>query len=147
MMSIRDTLINDRTVFMKSGEKDKLAVIRMVIGDMETAEKTPQGPVTFDDAKMVSFLNKQVSAREKTAQEYEAKGITDRAEKEKYEISVIKEYLPAAPSADEVNDMIVKAIADLGLEAPTVKDTGKIVKQIDNPSVGGKDVSAYIKAL
>ena len=43
--------------------------------------------------------------------------------------------------------LIVKAIADLGIEAPTVKDTGKIVKQIDNPSVGGKDVSAYIKAL
>jgi len=41
----------------------------------------------------------------------------------------------------------VKAIADLGIEAPTVKDTGKIVKQIDNPSVGGKDVSAYLKAL
>ena len=146
-MTIRDTLINDRIKYMKAKDNDRLAVIRMVIGDMETAEKTPQGPVTFDDAKMVSFLNKQVSAREKTAQEYETKGITDRAEKEKYEISVIKEYLPAAPSADEVNDLIVKAIADLGIEAPTVKDTGKIVKQIDNPSVGGKDVSAYIKAL
>ena len=77
-MTIRETLINDRIKYMKAKDNDRLAVIRMVIGDMETAEKTPQGPVTFDDAKMVSFLNKQVSAREKTAQEYETKGITDR---------------------------------------------------------------------
>lgn len=147
MMSIRDTLINDRTVFMKSGEKDKLDVVRMVIGDLENVEKTPQGPVTFDDAKMVSFLNKQVSAREKTAQEYLSKGVVDRAEKEQFEISVIKNYLPAAPSAEEVTKMIQKALDDLGITEPTIKDTGKIVKQIDNPAVGGKDVSAYIKAL
>lgn len=146
-MTIREKIMADRIAFMKAKDTERLQVIRTVISEIEGAEKKGKTPVVFDDAAMVTFLRKQVATREKTAEEYMKGGAVDKADRERMEIDVISTYLPVAPSDEEIADMIKTAIAEMGIDAPTMRDTGSIVKHIGNPAVGGKEVSGYLKSL
>ena len=50
---------------------------------------------------------------------------------------VLEEYAPKMMSEDEIKEVITSVLADLGIDAPTAKDKGKIMKEL-MPKVKGK---------
>ena len=50
---------------------------------------------------------------------------------------VLEEYAPKMMSEDEIKAVITSVLADLGIDAPTAKDKGKIMKEL-MPKVKGK---------
>ena len=62
---------------------------------------------------------------------------TDLIEEAQKRLAVLEEYAPKMMSEDEIKAVITSVLADLGIDAPTAKDKGKIMKEL-MPKVKGK---------
>lgn len=62
---------------------------------------------------------------------------TDLIEEYKNRIAVLEEFAPKMMDADEIKAVVASVLADLGIDAPTVKDKGRIMKDL-MPKVKGK---------
>ena len=62
---------------------------------------------------------------------------TDIIEECQKRLTVLEEYAPKMMDGDEIREIVRGVLADLGIEAPTAKDKGKIMKEL-MPKVKGK---------
>ena len=147
MSSALKTQIQDAMkAAMKAGEKDRLAVIRLIMSALKQVEVDER--IELDDGRIIVILDKMVNQRRESISQYESADRTDLAEKEKYEIDVIQAYLPQALTDDEIESIINDAIEQTG--AASIKEMGKVMGVVKPKIVGRADmgeVSGKIKAL
>jgi uncharacterized protein YqeY len=132
-MNLKDKLIDDMKTAMKSGDKERLGVIRLINAAIKQREVDER--VMLDDAQVLAVLEKALKQRRDSVSQFLAAGRTDLADKETYEIGVIQSYLPAQLSAAEVDAIIAAAIAESGAAGP--KDMGKVMGLV-KPKVAGR---------
>lgn len=143
-MSLKLRLTDDMKAAMKSGEKDRLGVIRLVNAAIKQREVDER--IQLDDTQVLSVLEKMIKQRRDSVSQYEAAGREDLATVERYEISVIQDYMPQALTDAEIDALIGEAIAETG--ATTGRDMGKVVGVLKPKLAGRADmgaVSARIK--
>src|SRR5256885_7808467 len=99
-MALRQRLTEDMKSAMKSGQKDRLSVIRMLISDVKNIDLDPKKP-TAEQA--VSAYAKKLR---KGAEEMEKYGKADEAAQLKAEIAIVEEYLPKKASAKETEALV-----------------------------------------
>lgn len=143
-MSLRAQLTEDMKAAMRGGEKERLAVIRLMQAAIKQREVDER--ITLDDAQVLAVLEKMLKQRRDSIEQFSAAGREDLAAQERAEVAVIQAYLPAALGADEIDAIIDAAIAETG--AAGARDMGKVVAAI-KPKVAGRadmgQVSARIK--
>ena len=126
---------------MKTGEKNKLAVYRLIKAK-EIELKTAKNAKPMDDAGQFNMLRKMVKEREDTANIYEANGRNDLAENERNEAAVIKELLPDEISESQIEEYVNK-------EFPVIrkKEMGFRIKCVKDkfPTADGAIVAKIIK--
>ena len=130
---------------MKAGDKPRLAVVRLILSAIKQIEVDERKDLS--DADILAVLDKMTKQRRESAAQYEQAGREDLLEQENYEITVLKEFLPAALSDDEIASMIEEAISSTG--ASSIKDMGKVMGQLKPKLQGRADmgaVSGKIKA-
>jgi hypothetical protein len=130
---------------MRSGEKERLSVIRMVTAAIKQREVDER--ITLDDAQVLSVLEKMIKQRKESLVQFEAGNRPDLVAKESAEITLLQGYLPAQLSAAEIDALILEAIATTG--AASIKDMGKVMAVIKGKAQGRADlaaVGAIIKA-
>jgi uncharacterized protein len=130
---------------MRSGEKERLGVIRMITAAIKQREVDER--ITLDDAQVLSVLEKMVKQRKESVAQFQAGNRPDLADKENAEITLLQGYLPVQLSDAEIDGLIGEAIAATG--ASTVKDMGKVMGIIKGKAQGRADmavVGAKIKA-
>ena len=132
-MTLKAKLIDDMKAAMKGGDKDRLAVIRLVNAAIKQREVDER--IQLDDAQVLSVLEKMLKQRRDSFAQFQAAGRTDLADKENYEIDVITAYLPAQLGAEEVDAIIAATIAEAGATGP--KDMGKVMGLV-RPKVAGR---------
>ena len=132
-MSLKAQLTDDMKTAMKSGDKERLGVIRLVNAAIKQREVDER--IQLDDAQVLSFLEKMLKQRRDSVSQFQAAGRTDLADKETFEIGVIQSYMPAQLSAAEVDAIIAATIAEAGATGP--KDMGKVMGLV-RPKVAGK---------
>ena len=144
-MALRDQITNDMKQAMKAGEKDRLAVIRLILAAVKQKEVDER--ITLDDTQVLAVLDKMVKQRRESVAQFQQGGRQDLVDKENAEIKVIQGYLPAQLSEAELDKLIAEAVAQSG--AASVKDMGKVMGLL-KPKVQGKAdmgaVSARIKS-
>ncbi len=131
---------------MKSGDKRKLGVIRLLLAAIKQREVDER--IELDDVQILAVLDKMVKQRRDSITQYEKAGRDELAEQEQFEIGVLQEYLPAALSEDEISDLVKQAIADANAES--MRDMGKVMGQLKPKLQGRADmgaVSAMVKQL
>ena len=144
-MTLKTQLTDDMKAAMKAGEKDRLAVIRLINAAIKQREVDER--IQLDDAQVLSVLEKMLKQRRDSLSQFQAAGRTDLADKENYEIGVITAYLPAQLSTAEVDAIIAATIAEAGATGP--KDMGKVMGLAKAKAAGKADmgkVSELIKA-
>lgn len=144
-MSLKERITQEMKDAMRSGEKERLGVIRMLQAAIKQREVDER--ITLDDAQVLSVIEKMIKQRKEAIAQFEAGGRADLAEKEGTEVKQLSAYLPAQLSAAEIEALIVAAIAETG--AATVKDMGKVMALVKTRAAGRADmgaVSALIKA-
>jgi uncharacterized protein YqeY len=144
-MSLKERITEDMKNAMRAKEAERLGTIRMLLAAMKQKEVDER--VELDDAMIVSIIDKLIKQRKDAAQQYEAGGRADLADKEKSEMAVLEVYLPKRLSADEVKAAVVAIVAELGAAGPG--DMGKVMGVVKQRLAGQADmgqVSAAVKA-
>jgi len=141
-MSLKQQLIDDMKATMKSGEKDRLGVIRLIKADIQRREVDER--IVLDDAQVLAVLEKMLKQRKDSVSQYEAAGREDLAAVERAEIAIIQAYLPAQMSADDLASEIAKAIAESG--AAGSQDMGKVMAVL-KPRIAGRADMGQASAL
>jgi uncharacterized protein YqeY len=132
-MSLKAQLTDDMKTAMKSGDKERLGVIRLINAAIKQREVDER--IQLDDAQVLSVLEKMLKQRRDSVSQFQAAGRTDLADKETFEIGVVQSYMPAQLSAAEVDAIIAATIAEAGATGP--KDMGKVMGLV-RPKVAGK---------
>jgi uncharacterized protein YqeY len=130
---------------MRSGEKDRLAVIRLLQAAIKQREVDER--ITLDDAQITAVLEKMIKQRKESIVAFEKGGRADLVAKENAEITVLQPYLPAQLSDAELDALIAEAISSTG--AASIKDMGKVMGVVKSKAAGKADmgaVGARIKA-
>lgn len=129
---------------MKSGDKDRLSTIRMLISEIKKVQIDSKKELTDDE--IVSILQKYVKQRKEAYEQYTKAGREDLAGKELKEIEIVQEFLPQPLSEKELVEIIDQTIAEVG--ATSIKDMGKVVKSVIEKVKGraeGAVVSKIVK--
>ena len=131
---------------MKSGDKERLAVVRLMTSAMKQIEVDER--IELDDARIIAILDKMVKQRRESIAQFKTAGRDDLVKQESYEIDIIQEFLPQALSEEEVDDIVNSAIEQTG--ASSIKDMGKVMGLVRPQIIGRADmgeVSGRIKSL
>lgn len=144
-MSLKEKITQDMKDSMKSGDRDRLGVIRLILSALKQREVDER--IVLDDSQILSVLDKMLKQRRESVTQFTQGNRKDLADKEEAEIKVIQGYMPAQLSDAELEQLVAAAVAESG--AASVKDMGKVMG-ILKPKVAGKAdmsaVSAKIKA-
>jgi len=142
---LKARITEDMKTAMRSGEKERLATIRLVLAAIKQVEVDTRTALTDDD--LLPLLDKMCKQRRESIEQFEQAGRDDLASKERQELEIIQAYLPAQLSEAEIAQLIDEAIAQTGAES--VRDMGKVMGIIKPRAQGRADmvaVSAQIKA-
>jgi len=144
-MTLKERITEDMKTAMRSGEKDRLAVIRLLQAAIKQREVDER--ITLDDAQVTAVLEKMIKQRRESIVAFEKGARADLVAKETAEIAVLQPYLPAQLSESELDALIAEAIASTG--AASIKDMGKVMGVVKTKAAGKADmgaVGARIKA-
>ncbi|WP_027081090.1 GatB/YqeY domain-containing protein [Luteimonas mephitis] len=143
-MTLKQQLVDDMKAAMKSGDKQRLGVIRLVNAAIKQREVDER--IELDDAAVLAVLEKMVKQRKDSVSQYETAQREDLAEIERAEIVVIEHYLPEKLGDAEIQAAIEAAIAQTGATGPA--DMGKLMGVLKPKLAGLADmglVSALVK--
>ncbi len=104
-MELLNRLTDDMKAAMKSGQKDRLGVIRMLLSDVRNIDLMPNKP-TAEQA--VEGYAKKLR---KSMEEYEKVNKPDEVTKLKSELAVVEEYLPKKPSTEDTERFVDEFLA------------------------------------
>lgn len=137
---MREKIMNDLVAAMKSGDKERLSVLRMLKGaiQLEEIEKKSQ----LNDEETLSALSKQVKTRKESIAQF--KDREDLIEKTQSEIDILMEYMPEQLSEEEIKQIIEEVFAVVKPESQ--KDMGKIMGML-MPKVKGKADMALVNSI
>jgi uncharacterized protein YqeY len=123
---MRQRITQDVKDAMKSGDKARLATLRLITAAIKDRELGVGGaPTEVGDAEVVAILQKMVKQRRESIATYEKAGRTDLADQEKSEIAVLEGYLPQQMDEAGVKAAVAALIAELG--AAGAKDMGRVM--------------------
>ena len=145
-MTLRDRITEDMKAAMRSGEKDRLGLIRMLQAAIKQREVDER--ITLDDIQTVSVIEKMIKSRKESVVQFEAGARADLVARESAEIAALAGYLPAQLSPADLDLLIREAMT--ASAAASVKDMGKVMGIVKAKAAGRADMSAVgarVKAL
>jgi len=137
-MPLKDTIKSDMKNAMRSGEKERLSVIRMLLASMQKREIEERRDL--DDSEVLAVIEKQVKQHRDSATQYKEAGRDDRAQVELAEADFLKVYLPEPLSDSELDALIESAISQT--EASSMQDMGKVMGILKAQAQGRADMGA-----
>ena len=151
-MSLREQLTADMKDAMKSGDKRKVATLRLVnsaIKDKDINSRTEgHESVLTADSGIIDVLAKMVKQRQDSVEAFDKGGRPELAAAEREEIAIIQSYLPKQMSEDEAKAAVQKIVSEIG--ASGIKDMGKVMAELKARHAGQMDMGkagAIVKTI
>ena len=142
-MSLKDTLQQDVKDAMRSGDKRRLGVIRLVMAAIKQREVDER--IELDDAQVTAVLDKMAKQRRESIDQYTKAGRDDLVDQESYELDLLKAYLPEQLDDAAIDAMIDEALQSTG--ASSIKDMGKVMGQLKSKLQGRADMGAVSNTI
>ena len=139
---MKDRILKDMVSAMKSQDKDRLSVLRMVKGAIQLEEINKKTTLTDDD--VIGVLAKQIKTRKESIVEFEKGNRLDLIEKTNKEIEILNEYMPKQLSEEEIINIIEDAFNKVNPKGQS--DMGKIMGII-TPLLKGKADMSYVSKI
>jgi uncharacterized protein len=145
-VTLKERITEDMKASMRSGDKERLAGIRLVLAAIKQREVDER--IQLDDTQVLAVLDKMIKQRRESITQFAAGARADLVAKESAELAVLQSYLPTQLADAEVESLIRAAIASTG--AASMKDMGKVMAAV-KPQVQGRTdmgaLSARVKGL
>jgi uncharacterized protein YqeY len=116
----------DLKAAMKSGEKRRVATLRLVLAGLKNERIQAQRELTDEEVEAV--LRRAVKQRKDSIEQYGKGGRQDLVDAETEELSIIEGYLPKGLTDAEVEAELKTVIAEKGLSSS--KDVGLAMKEL-----------------
>ncbi len=125
-MGLREKLQEDLKSAMKSGDKIRLEVVRMLQTMLrrKEIERKAEGKDLMEEDE-IQVIKSEIKKRKEAIELFEKGGRNDLAEKERKELEILNEYLPEQMSEEEIKNFVEKVIQEIGASGP--KDLGKVM--------------------
>ena len=130
---------------LRGRDKPRLGVIRLILAAVKQREVDER--IELDDAQINAVLDKMSKQRRDSLDQFEKAGRDDLVAQEKFELGILKAYLPEPLSDAEIGALIEEAVQTTG--ASSIKDMGKVMGLLKSKLQGRADmgaVSGKIKA-
>ncbi|MCT0955144.1 GatB/YqeY domain-containing protein [Weissella cibaria] len=132
-MSLLEQLTSDMKEAMKAKDKVTLGVVRMVKASVSNEQIKLGHDLTADEE--LAVLSREMKQRVEEMESYKDADREDLAEEIQGQIDVLKRYMPAQMSEEEVVAIVKETIAEVG--ASSKADLGKVMGAL-MPKVKGK---------
>ena len=145
---MKDAISNELTNSLKSGEKDRIHTLRLILAaikDKEIASRSSGQDSTISDENIIQILKKMVKQRNDSIEMFDKAGRDELVRKEKSEINIINEFLPEQLSTEETLKFCEDAIQ--ANNAETIKEIGKVIKYMRENSPSSLDMALASKIL
>lgn len=138
MSPLKNTLTEAMKDAMRAKEKFRLGVIRMALAEIKRVEVDER--IDVDDARCLAIIDKMSKQRRDAANQFVDGGRQDLADNELAEVEVLKEFLPAQLSENEIIALIDETIATTGASGP--QGMGQVMGQLKSKVQGRADMQA-----
>ena len=132
-MPLLDKINTDLKAAMRAKEEVRLLVLRTLLSSINYAEIAKQKKL--DDGGIIEVIGKEIKQRRESIEAYDKGNRKDLSDKEKAELVILQEYMPAQMSVQEITAIVEKVIAEVGAKGPG--DKGKVMQKL-MPQVKGK---------
>lgn len=144
MANALEKIKTDLTEALKSGDTFKAGALRYIISAIHNAEIAKGKGAVLMEEELVAVLQKQAKERQESIEAYQKGGRTDLVEKEQKELDLIKTYLPAQMSGEEIKVLAEEAIKQSGASGP--QEMGKVMA-ILMPKIKGRADGASVSQV
>ena len=144
-MDLKGQIKEEMKTAMKSGDRDRLKVIRLILAAINQIEIDSR--TILEDNDIIKTINKMVKQRRDSIAQFSKGGRDDLVEIETNEIAILENYLPKKLSNRELDTIIAEAVSNL--KADNMKDMGKVMNTVKHAIEGRADmslVSSKVKA-
>lgn len=130
---MKDKILNDIIIAMKSKDKDKLATLRLLKGAIQLEEISKKTDLTDDE--IISIISKQIKTRSESMENFKKANRKDLITKTEQEIEILNEYMPKQLSKEEVVNIIKLAFDEI--KPTSIKQMKEIMAYL-NPKLKGR---------
>jgi uncharacterized protein YqeY len=144
-MSLKQQITEDMKTAMRAKDTARLGAIRLLLAAMKQREVDER--IELSDTDVLVIIEKMNKQRRDSISQYEAAGRQDLADVEKFEMSVLRTYMPQQLDEAQISAAVTEAISATG--AIGAQDMGKVMALLKPKLAGRADmgkVSALIKA-
>jgi uncharacterized protein YqeY len=143
-MGIADRIQSDISAAAKAQDRSQVAALRLLVDALQKEAK--QTRADLDEQAEIAVLKRERKRRAEAAEAYRKGGRQDAAAAEEKEAELIDRYLPAPISDEELQQLIVDALAETG--AQSQKEMGRVMSAVMAKAAGradGRRVSELVK--
>ena len=141
-MLLKAQLTDDMKTAMKAGDKERLAVIRLILAALKQREIDERIEIT--DEVVLAVMEKMLKQRKDSISQFNAAGRDDLSKIEIFESGIIQTYMPQPFSIEEVRAFVVQAIIDTGATGP--QEMGKVIAAL-KPQLAGRADMGMVSGL
>lgn len=134
-MSMIDTVRKEMMQAMKEKNTPRKDALSLLLSALKAKAKDKREDLTQEEE--TTIVLKELKQTKETLETAPANR-TDIIEESKFRISVLEEFAPKMLSEDEIKAEIEKILSDLGIESPTAKEKGPIMKAMKPLIASGK---------
>lgn len=141
---IADTITKQIGEAMKAKDEVRLSTLRMLASALNYEFIARQHKLNAEEELVA--VRKEAKKRKDAIEAYEKAGAKDRAERERQELKILEEYLPAQMTDEELSQLVNDSIIQTG--AKTIADLGKVIGAVIAKAKGradGAKVAALVK--
>jgi uncharacterized protein len=142
-MTLKDRIQDDVKAALRAGERERLGTLRLVLAAIKQREVDER--ISLDDTQVLAVLEKMVKQRRESIASFESGGRSDLVAKESAELALLQTYLPSPLNEQELEALIVAAIAQAG--ASSIKDMGKVMALVKSQASGRADMAAVAAGI
>lgn len=122
-MSLKERLSEESKDALRSGQKVRLATLRLLAAAVKNKEV--EVGHELDDEEFVQVAQKEAKQRRESIEAYDKGGREDLVAREREELEVLGEYVPAELSDEELDAIVEETVAAVG--ATGSGDMGKLM--------------------
>lgn len=144
---IKQKLTDDLKQAMRSGDKVKSSVIRLLMAAVQNAEIAAR-QTTLGDQEILGIIAKEVRQHKESITAFKQGNRDDLVAQEEAEMAILKEYLPQQISREEITAAAKKVISETGAQG--LGDKGKVMSQLIPRLKGradGREVNEVVTGL
>ncbi|WP_099187327.1 GatB/YqeY domain-containing protein [Tepidibacter mesophilus] len=141
-MSLKAKLMDDLKLAMKEKNQVKKSVVTLIRAAIKQYEVDNR--VELDEQGVLDIVVKQMKQRKDALEEFTKAGREDLISQTQEEIEILKDYLPAQLSEEEIEVIVVDTITEIG--ASSKKEMGRLMSVL-MPKVKGKADGKIVNEL